>query len=95
MLPLHTSGLVACTYHVFYNSPQLTGLVATQVLAPTRPLPRCLTGADLCSWLLCLPATEAVSNQDRAARRGDSRQTANSPCRRRLPRVLISLPLVH
>ncbi|CAM9626725.1 unnamed protein product [Ascophyllum nodosum] len=30
MLPLHTSGLIACTYHIFYNAPQLTNLVAMQ-----------------------------------------------------------------
>lgn len=31
MLPLHTSGLIACTYHVFYNAPKLVNLVAMQV----------------------------------------------------------------
>lgn len=31
MLPLHTSGLIACTYHIFYNSPELISLVAMQV----------------------------------------------------------------
>eukprot|EP00903_Cladosiphon_okamuranus_P010801 g10204.t1 len=30
MLPLHTSGLIACTYHIFYNSPELISLVAMQ-----------------------------------------------------------------
>lgn len=30
MILLHTSGLVACTYHFFYNSPSLNILVATQ-----------------------------------------------------------------
>lgn len=41
MLPLHTSGLIACTYHIFYNSPELISLVAMQVsfffLFLTRP----------------------------------------------------------
>lgn len=30
MLPLHTSGLCACTFHIFYNSPELSSLVAVQ-----------------------------------------------------------------
>lgn len=30
MLPLHTSGICACTYHLFYNAPSLNGLVALQ-----------------------------------------------------------------
>lgn len=30
MLPLHTSGLCACTYHMFYNAPSLNILVAIQ-----------------------------------------------------------------
>ncbi|CAN0482640.1 unnamed protein product, partial [Ectocarpus sp. 12 AP-2014] len=30
MLPLHTSGLIACTYHIFYNAPELISLVAMQ-----------------------------------------------------------------
>lgn len=30
MVPLHTSGLCACTYHLFYNAPTLNALVAIQ-----------------------------------------------------------------
>eukprot|EP00549_Striatella_unipunctata_P000975 CAMPEP_0118680340 /NCGR_PEP_ID=MMETSP0800-20121206/4308_1 /TAXON_ID=210618 ORGANISM="Striatella unipunctata, Strain CCMP2910" /NCGR_SAMPLE_ID=MMETSP0800 /ASSEMBLY_ACC=CAM_ASM_000638 /LENGTH=536 /DNA_ID=CAMNT_0006576473 /DNA_START=70 /DNA_END=1680 /DNA_ORIENTATION=+ len=30
MLPLHASGIAACTYHVFYNNPDLQFLVTTQ-----------------------------------------------------------------
>uniref|UniRef100_A0A0G4H1D7 Ycf49-like protein n=1 Tax=Chromera velia CCMP2878 TaxID=1169474 RepID=A0A0G4H1D7_9ALVE len=30
MLPLHTSGLIACTYHIYYNAPTLDVLVAMQ-----------------------------------------------------------------
>jgi hypothetical protein len=30
MLPLHTSSLCACTYHFFYNAPELSGLVTLQ-----------------------------------------------------------------
>jgi len=30
MLPLHASGICACTYHFFYNAPQLEVLVALQ-----------------------------------------------------------------
>lgn len=30
MVPLHTSGLCACTYHLFYNAPALNALVAIQ-----------------------------------------------------------------
>lgn len=30
MLPLHTSGICACTYHFFYNAPELQVLVALQ-----------------------------------------------------------------
>ena len=30
MLPLHASGIAACTYHFFYNSPSLQGIVTTQ-----------------------------------------------------------------
>eukprot|EP00177_Eucheuma_denticulatum_P003667 GFKZ01006648.1.p1 GENE.GFKZ01006648.1~~GFKZ01006648.1.p1 ORF type:complete len:442 (-),score=30.85 GFKZ01006648.1:673-1998(-) len=30
MLPLHTSGICACTYHFFYNAPNLNILVAVQ-----------------------------------------------------------------
>jgi len=32
MLPFHSSGLCACTYHVFYNAPPVAGLVALQSL---------------------------------------------------------------
>jgi len=34
MLPLHTSGICACTYHFFYNSEKVEWLVALQVSAP-------------------------------------------------------------
>ena len=30
MLPLHSSGITACVYHLFYNSPSLNALVALQ-----------------------------------------------------------------
>jgi hypothetical protein len=30
MLPLHSSGLCACTYHIFYNSPDVVALVGIQ-----------------------------------------------------------------
>ena len=30
MIPSHMSGLCACTYHLFYNSPQLLWLVSLQ-----------------------------------------------------------------
>lgn len=30
MLPLHTSGICACTYHFFYNAPPLNALVTVQ-----------------------------------------------------------------
>lgn len=30
MLPLHTSGIVACTYHLFYNAPAVSWCVALQ-----------------------------------------------------------------
>ena len=30
MLPLHTSGIVACTYHLFYNAPAVTWCVTLQ-----------------------------------------------------------------
>jgi hypothetical protein len=30
MLPLHTSGIVACCYHLFYNAPELSWCVALQ-----------------------------------------------------------------
>ena len=30
MLPLHTSGIVACTYHLFYNAPAISWCVALQ-----------------------------------------------------------------
>ncbi|EOD32289.1 hypothetical protein EMIHUDRAFT_72099, partial [Emiliania huxleyi CCMP1516] len=30
MLPLHASGVAACTYHFFYNSPDLSFLVLLQ-----------------------------------------------------------------
>lgn len=30
MLPLHASGIAACTYHIFYNSPALQFIVTTQ-----------------------------------------------------------------
>ena len=30
MLPLHTSGIVACTYHLFYNNPALSWMVTLQ-----------------------------------------------------------------
>ena len=30
MLPLHASGIAACTYHFFYNSADVSSLVALQ-----------------------------------------------------------------
>jgi len=30
MLPLHASGIAACTYHFFYNDPSLQGVVTSQ-----------------------------------------------------------------
>lgn len=30
MIPSHTSGLCACTYHLFYNAPDLNWIVALQ-----------------------------------------------------------------
>ena len=30
MLPLHTSGIIACTYHLFYNDPAISWCVALQ-----------------------------------------------------------------
>jgi hypothetical protein len=30
MLPLHTSGIIACTYHLFYNAPAISWCVALQ-----------------------------------------------------------------
>lgn len=32
MLPFHSSGICACTYHVFYNAPPVSALVALQSL---------------------------------------------------------------
>ena len=32
MIPSHSSGLCACTYHFFYNSPLLSGIVSLQAL---------------------------------------------------------------
>ncbi|KAL3893419.1 MAG: hypothetical protein SGPRY_014247, partial [Prymnesium sp.] len=31
MLPLHTSGIIACTYHLFYNAPAVAWCVALQM----------------------------------------------------------------
>ena len=30
MVPCHASGIAACTFHLFYNSPALNSVVATQ-----------------------------------------------------------------
>ena len=43
MIPSHSSGVCACVYHIFYNSPDLGFVVLLQAhLAPTpRPEPHC------------------------------------------------------
>ena len=72
MLPLHTSGIVACTYHLFYNGPAVTWCVALQAgmtcLGNTTLAIACLRLAlasgwtwemgkeDVLSWLLKLSA---------------------------------------
>jgi hypothetical protein len=49
MLPLHTSGICACTYHFFYNSEKVEWLVALQVRGPERfSPPRPLSPPGLC-----------------------------------------------
>ena len=35
MLPLHSSGICACVYHVFYNAPAVSFLVALQAALTT------------------------------------------------------------
>ena len=52
MLPLHTSGLVACTYHIFYNSPELISLVAMQVRGAVCSA-RSMSFGWLVCWLVC------------------------------------------
>jgi hypothetical protein len=42
MLPLHASSLCACTYHVFYNAPPLSLMVAVQAALT------CFGNATLC-----------------------------------------------
>lgn len=54
MLPLHTSGIVACTYHLFYNSPSLSWCVALQAgttcVGNTTLAYACLRLAMACGW---------------------------------------------
>ena len=52
MIPFHSSGLCACTYHVFYNAPPVASLVLLQVPA-ARSLPLSVPCARMCVQLLC------------------------------------------
>jgi len=54
MLPLHTSGIVACTYHLFYNASTVTWCVTLQAamtcLGNTTLALACLRLALACGW---------------------------------------------
>ena len=54
MLPLHTSGIVACTYHLFYNAPAISWCVALQAgmtcVGNTTLAIACLRLALACGW---------------------------------------------
>jgi hypothetical protein len=70
MLPLHASSLCACTYHVFYNAPSLSLMVAAQAALT------CFGNATLCigAWRVAsryadLPPaelTQVLSDSDAA-----------------------------
>lgn len=67
MLPLHASGVAACTYHFFYNSPDVGFLVTLQVWGPppvsgasTLMPPPLRYPEHPCSWLPPPPVPRAA-----------------------------------
>jgi len=65
MLPLHTSGIVACTYHLFYNAPAITWCVALQAgttcIGNTTLAYACLRLALACGWTWQMGKEEAAA----------------------------------
>ena len=63
MLPLHTSGIVACTYHLFYNAPSIAWCVALQAgmtcLGNTTLAIACLRLALASGWTWQIGLDEA------------------------------------
>ena len=87
MLPLHTSGIVACTYHLFYNAPAVTYCVTLQAamtcLGNTTLAYACLRLALASGWTWemgkadVLGALRCSLPTDEQARRELSRVTAS------------------
>ena len=65
MLPLHTSGIVACTYHLFYNAPAIGWCVALQAgmtcLGNTTLALACLRLALASGWTWQMGKEDAVA----------------------------------
>ena len=65
MLPLHTSGIVACTYHLFYNAPALSWCVALQAgmtcVGNTTLAIACLRLALASGWTWQMGADDAAA----------------------------------
>ena len=53
MLPLHASGVAACTYHFFYNSPDVGSLVTLQVSVAGTASPACHADLVICLMGSC------------------------------------------
>ena len=73
MLPLHTSGIVACTYHLFYNAPAITWCVALQAgmtcVGNTTLAYACLRLALACGWTWEAGKADALALKDEAMAR--------------------------
>jgi hypothetical protein len=65
MLPLHTSGIIACTYHLFYNAESLSWCVALQAamtcLGNTTLAWACLRLAIASGWTWADAATDVAA----------------------------------
>eukprot|EP00966_Prymnesium_polylepis_P250373 5789602-Prymnesium_polylepis.1 len=65
MLPLHTSGIVACTYHLFYNAPAVTWCVTLQAamtcVGNTTLALACLRLALACGWTWQIGKEDALA----------------------------------
>ena len=70
MLPLHASGVAACTYHFFYNRPDLSFLVLLQAALTLAGNSTCAVAAARLA--ITTSASEAATPAHFASRRGGS-----------------------
>ena len=69
MLPLHSSGITACVYHLFYNAPTLNALVATQAALT-------VIGNTTCAYATFRIWRAGVDSSEGALQGGSSPDTA-------------------